>query len=91
MMNYVNHLFFFSVVVMSEVTKLLTCLVLVFYEEEKNAEKFGKVLRKTIIENKIDTLKVCVPSLLYVIQNNLILISASHLDAATYQVRICTQ
>ncbi|XP_055298104.1 UDP-N-acetylglucosamine transporter isoform X2 [Sitodiplosis mosellana] len=75
-----------TVVVMSELTKLLTCLVLVFYEEDQNAEKFGKTLRKTIIENKIDTLKVCVPSLLYVIQNNLILISASHLDAATYQV-----
>lgn len=72
---------------MAEITKLITCLVLVFYEEGKNAENFGKALRKTIIENKMDTLKVCVPSLLYVIQNNLLYLSASHLDAATYQVR----
>lgn len=71
---------------MSEITKLITCLVLVFYEENKNAEKFGNALRRTIIENKIDTLKVCVPSFLYVIQNNLLYLSASHLDAATYQV-----
>lgn len=74
---------------MAEFTKLITCLVLVFLEEGKNAENFGKALRKTIIENKIDTLKVCVPSLLYVIQNNLLYLSASNLDAATYQVCVC--
>lgn len=71
---------------MAEWTKLLTCLVLVFYEESRDIEKFGQALRKTIIENPVDTIKVCVPSLLYVIQNNLLYLSASHLDAATYQV-----
>lgn len=71
---------------MSEFVKLVTCLVLVFYEEGKNADNFTKALRKTIIENPVDTIKVCVPSLLYVIQNNLLYLSASHLDAATYQV-----
>lgn len=71
---------------MAEVTKLVTCLVLVFYEHDKNAFKFGRALRKTIIENKMDTLKVCVPSLLYVIQNNLLYVSAANLDAATNQV-----
>lgn len=71
---------------MAEWTKLLTCLVLVFYEEGKNTQQFIKALRKTIIENPVDTVKVCVPSLLYVFQNNLLYISASHLDAATYQV-----
>lgn len=76
---------------MAEVTKLITCLVLVFYEEGKNAEKFGKTLRKTIIENKLDTLLVCVPSFLYVIQNNLLYVSSTHLDAATNQVSIYKQ
>lgn len=71
---------------MAEWTKLITCLVLVFYEEGKNTQQFIKALRKTIIENPVDTVKVCVPSLLYVIQNNLLYLSASHLDAATYQV-----
>lgn len=72
---------------MAEWTKLVTCLVLVFYEEGKNSQQFVKALRKTIIENPVDTIKVCVPSLLYVIQNNLLYLSASNLDAATYQVR----
>lgn len=71
---------------MSEWTKLIASLALVFYEEGKNVDKFVATLRKTIIDNPVDTIKVCVPSLLYVIQNNLLYLSASHLDAATYQV-----
>lgn len=73
---------------MAEITKLVTCLCLVFCEEDKNAFKFGRALRKTIIENAMDTLKVCIPSLLYVVQNNLLYISAANLDAATNQVGV---
>lgn len=81
-------IFYFLAVIMTELAKLITCLVIVFFEEKKSIRKFGASLHKTIIKNKIDTLKVCVPSLLYVIQNNLLYLAASHLDAATYQV--CT-
>lgn len=71
---------------MAEIVKLLTCLVLVFYEEGKNAEHFVQALHRTIIKNPVDTIKICIPSLIYVIQNNLLYISASNLDAATNQV-----
>lgn len=74
-----------TAVVMAEVVKLFTCLILV-YIEEGSFEKFYKALHMTIIKQPIDTLKVCVPSLLYIIQNNLLYVSASNLDAATYQV-----
>lgn len=77
-----------TAVFMSELVKLFTCLILVFYEEGKDVHKFGSALHTTIIKNPIDTLKICVPSLCYVIQNNLLYVSASHLDAATYQVDI---
>lgn len=71
---------------MAEIVKLVTCLVLVFIEEGKNAEKFVAALHRTIIKNPVDTIKICIPSLIYVIQNNLLYVSASHLDAATNQV-----
>lgn len=74
-----------TAVVMAEVVKLATCLVLV-YVEEGNLKKFLRALDTTIIKQPADTLKVCVPSLVYIIQNNLLYVSASHLDAATYQV-----
>lgn len=75
-----------TAVLMSEVVKLLTCLVLVFNEEGKNFNKFVESLHRTIVQNPKDTLKVCVPSFVYIVQNNLLYVSASHLDAATYQV-----
>ncbi|KZC10623.1 UDP-galactose translocator [Dufourea novaeangliae] len=74
-----------TAVFMAEIVKLLTCLVLVFYEEG-NFVKFCNSLYLNIIKQPIDTLKVCVPSLLYIIQNNLLYVSASNLDAATHQV-----
>ncbi|XP_067641769.1 UDP-N-acetylglucosamine transporter [Eurosta solidaginis] len=75
-----------TAVLMAELVKLVTCLILVFNEEGKDAQKFVRTLHKTIIANPLDTLKVCVPSLVYIVQNNLLYVSASHLDAATYQV-----
>ncbi|XP_017147832.1 UDP-N-acetylglucosamine transporter [Drosophila miranda] len=75
-----------TAVLMAEFAKLITCLFLVFNEEGKDAQKFVRSLHRTIIANPVDTLKVCVPSLVYIVQNNLLYVSASHLDAATYQV-----
>lgn len=70
---------------MAEVTKLITCIFLVF-NEEGTFVRFKSSLYNAIIKNKVDTLKMTVPSFIYVIQNNLLYLSASHLDAATYQV-----
>lgn len=74
-----------TAVVMSEVVKLLTCLVFV-YHEEGTIDRALAALHNTIIKQPMDTLKVCVPSFVYIVQNNLLYVSASHLDAATYQV-----
>ncbi|XP_058804547.1 UDP-galactose translocator [Phymastichus coffea] len=74
-----------TAVLMAEVAKLVTCLVLVLFEEG-SFNKFLNTLNQIIIKQPKDTFKVCVPSLVYIIQNNLLYVSASNLDAATYQV-----
>nr|CAG4648749.1 EOG090X098P [Polyphemus pediculus] len=75
-----------TAVLMSELVKLISCLGLVYHEEGSSFKKLKDALHDTIIKQPIDTLKVCVPSMVYVIQNNLLYVAASHLDAATYQV-----
>ncbi|XP_011313955.1 UDP-galactose translocator [Fopius arisanus] len=74
-----------TAVVMAEVVKCVTCLILV-YLEEGSIRQFINALHSTIIKQPVDTLKVCVPSIVYLAQNNLLYLSASNLDAATYQV-----
>ncbi|XP_052900531.1 UDP-N-acetylglucosamine transporter [Anopheles moucheti] len=75
-----------TAVVMAEVVKLVTSLFLVYLEEGKHLGRLHTALYQTIVKQPLDTLKICVPSMLYIIQNNLLYVSASHLDAATYQV-----
>ncbi|XP_026685670.1 UDP-galactose/UDP-N-acetylglucosamine transporter srf-3 [Diaphorina citri] len=81
-------------VLMAEVVKLVVCLGLVFADEGFHVGRFINLVRAHTIQNPLDTLKVGVPALLYVIQNNLLYISASNLDAATsqvtYQLKILT-
>ncbi|CAH2063343.1 unnamed protein product, partial [Iphiclides podalirius] len=74
-----------AAVLMAEFVKLLICIVLVI-KELGNLKKGIWSMYTTVILNIKDTLRVSVPSFLYVVQNNLLYVSASNLDAATYQV-----
>ncbi|XP_055540966.1 UDP-N-acetylglucosamine transporter [Wyeomyia smithii] len=75
-----------TAVVMAELVKLGTSLVLVFLEEGRSVHRLRATLYNTIVKQPMDTLKICVPSFVYIVQNNLLYVAASHLDAATYQV-----
>ncbi|XP_030037484.2 LOW QUALITY PROTEIN: UDP-N-acetylglucosamine transporter [Manduca sexta] len=74
-----------AAVLMAEVFKLVICICLV--TQESGGIKQGmRSMYNIVILNIKDTLRVCVPSFLYIVQNNLLYVSASNLDAATYQV-----
>ena len=45
-----------------------------------------KIIHSQIISKPWDTLKLAIPSGLYTLQNNLLFVALSNLDAATYQV-----
>ncbi|XP_042883497.1 UDP-N-acetylglucosamine transporter-like isoform X2 [Penaeus japonicus] len=75
-----------TAVLLSEILKLGLSLGFLHIET-------GKVLRVTlhrlyrdVLLNVWETLKLAVPACLYVVQNNLLFIALSNLDAATYQV-----
>ena len=82
-----------TAVIVSEVIKIVTCLAMIA-SSEGSISSVSRSIRVYIIDRPKDTLKVAVPSIVYYIQNNLIYLGATHLDAATgqvtYQLKILT-
>lgn len=74
-----------SAVIMSEVLKFSTSLLIIFYQQG-SFRRFLHYLHENLVLQPGDCLKVSVPSLVYTLQNNLLYISLSNLDAATFQV-----
>ncbi|KAI6224497.1 hypothetical protein M3Y99_01390800 [Aphelenchoides fujianensis] len=82
----VDAMFFSSVAVFSmEVLKMAVCLLVVVYESSGFVSGM-RVLRKQVVDSPGDTLKTCIPAMLYTLQNNLVYVAASHLDAATFML-----
>ncbi|XP_064797498.1 UDP-N-acetylglucosamine transporter-like isoform X1 [Oncorhynchus masou masou] len=75
-----------SAVVSAELLKILTCLLLVFYDHSFSVRALNRVLNEEILNKPMETLKLAIPSGIYTLQNNLLYVALSNLDAATYQV-----
>lgn len=69
-----------------EVAKFVTCNVVVLMQSNYNIRLYSSEIYHHIRETPMEVLKVSVPSFLYVVQNNLLYLALSNLDAATYQV-----
>uniref|UniRef100_A0A3Q2NQ30 Solute carrier family 35 member A3a n=1 Tax=Fundulus heteroclitus TaxID=8078 RepID=A0A3Q2NQ30_FUNHE len=75
-----------SAVVAAELMKILVCVLLVFKEHSYSMRALNSVLRQEILHKPVETLKLAIPSGIYTLQNNLLYVALSNLDAATYQV-----
>lgn len=82
-----------TAVILAEFIKLITCICMV-YSNEGSSRGAINIINNQIVKRPVDTLKVAVPSIVYYIQNNLLYVGATHLDAATcqitYQLKILT-
>jgi hypothetical protein len=72
-----------SAVFVMEVMKFMICCVVIAYQ---SSGKLVGELKFHVLDSPGEMLKLCVPSLLYTVQNNLLYLALSNLDAATYQV-----
>jgi hypothetical protein len=75
-----------TAVFLMEVTKLAICTVVVFVQSGYTVKGLLRAYYENICNAPLEVLKLCVPSFLYTIQNNLLYFALSNLDAATYQV-----
>jgi len=75
-----------TAVVAAEVVKLFTCIAVLYRNSGWRLDILYRDLDVDIFSKPADTFKVGIPALLYVIQNNLLFLALSMLDAATYQV-----
>ena len=75
-----------TAVVMSELLKLVTCVVMVWQEAGWDVVKTATQLYTEIVHKRGEMLKIAVPSILYTFQNNLLYLALTYLDAATFQV-----
>ena len=66
--------------------KFVTCVAIVFFQEGTSIRGLFVQLQTHIWQAPDEMLKLCVPSLLYTVQNNLLYLALTNLDAATYQV-----
>lgn len=82
-----------TAVTVAEIIKIITCILIISIQE-KSFRKCLRSIHHQIFLKPMDTLKVAVPSIVYYIQNSLIYLGATHLDAATaqvtYQLKILT-
>jgi len=74
-----------TAVFFSEVLKM-ACSFLFLCHEKGSLGSAASIVRLHFTRSSKETLKVCVPSLLYTVQNNLLFISLSNLSGAVYQV-----
>lgn len=82
-----------TAVTVGEILKIITS-ILIITVQERSVKKCLRNIHHQILLKPSDTLKVAIPSIVYYIQNSLIYVGATHLDAATaqvtYQLKILT-
>ena len=74
-----------TAVFLSEFTKLLASLGIVMLQQG-SVTTFAQFMDSEIIGKPLDSARLMVPSLLYMIQNNLLYVAMTHLEAVTFQV-----
>ena len=80
---------FFSTtaIVCQDLIKVFVSIIMIFFESGL-CNGFSQI-NKFVIRNPMDILLTGLPALIYTLQNNLIYIAVSHLDAAVFQVYAC--
>lgn len=75
-----------TAVFLAEVVKMLVCLLVILKELQFDLKQLCLTVYTEVWLKPAETLKMSIPAGLYTVQNNLLYMALSNLDAATYQV-----
>jgi len=75
-----------TAVMLNECCKFTVCVFSLYAQRGFSIRRSWRAFREEILGRPAETLKLIVPSGLYCLQNNLLFIALTNLDAATYQV-----
>ena len=75
-----------TAVLLAEIVKIFINFFMICYGNNFKVSNTILEIKREIYYKPLDTLKVSIPALLYTVQNNLLFLALSNLDAATYQV-----
>lgn len=90
--NQSTHFLASTVVACTELLKLIFSFALSFYfDGNMDIKQFSEVLIRAFVDDGLDVLKLCLPAMLYTIQNNLqYIIESAPLFLILYQSKIVT-
>jgi len=74
-----------TAVFLTEIIKILSSVILLHHEMDFEWRKTSEAIHD-IFYRFLETLRVAVPAFLYTVQNNLLYVALTKLDAATFQV-----
>lgn len=75
-----------TAIFLSEILKIIISMTVLLKDAQFDPSLFSTRMYVETKDNWRDGIKLLIPALMYVIQNNLLFIALSNLDAATYQV-----
>jgi len=73
------------IVIATELVKTLICCVMISINQ-RSVKKLFVVIYQSFTVNKYETLKICLPALLFVVQNNLFYFAIQRIDATLFSV-----
>ena len=74
-----------TAVIMAEIFKMVGSALIILIQEG-GILKWLHHLNQNILKQPLDCLKISVPAIIYMLQNNLLYVALSNLEAATFQV-----
>jgi UDP-sugar transporter A1/2/3 len=77
-----------TAVMLNEVCKFTVCVLSLYAQRGFSVRRCWRAFRDEILGKPSETVKLILPSGLYCLQNNLLFVALTNLDAATYQVII---